>query len=194
MDMMQVLLSQLSGGGLKQISQQVGADESTTNQAVSAAIPLLISALAKNALQPGGANALQSALQQHDGGILDNLGGRLGSPAETSDGSAILGHVLGNRQGSIENALSRQTGLNAGSIAKILMMLAPLVMGALGRAQRQNGFDPGSLSGYLNGQQRQAQSAAPDMMGTLTDLLDSNNDGSVLDDLGNIAGKLLGKK
>ena len=194
MDMMQLLLNQLSGGGLKQLSQQVGADESTTNQAVSAAIPLLITALAKNASQPGGANALQNALQQHDGGILDNLGGLLGSPAETSDGSAILGHVLGNRQGNIENALSRKTGLDVGSIARILMMLAPLVMGALGKAQRQNGFDPGALSGYLNGQQREAQSAAPDMMGTLTDLLDSNNDGSVLDDLGNIAGNLFGKK
>lgn len=194
MDIMQVLLNQLSGNGLKQISQQVGADESTTNQVVTAAIPLLISALARNASQPGGANSLQNALQQHDGGILDNLGGLLGSSAETSDGSAILGHVLGNRQGNIENALSRQTGLNAGSIAKILMMLAPLVMGALGKAQRQGGFDSGALSGYLNGQQRQAQAAAPDIMGTLTSLLDSNNDGSVLDDLGNIAGNLFGKK
>lgn len=194
MDIMEVLMSQLSGGGLKQISQQIGADEGSTNQAVGAAIPLLISALARNASQPGGAGALQNALQAHDGGILDNLSGYLGTSSGSSDGSAILGHVLGGRQNAIENGLAKQTGLDAGTIAQLLVMLAPMVMGALGKAQAKNGFDPGALSGYLNGQQQRAQTSAPDMLGTLTSLLDSNKDGSVLDDLGNIAGKLFGNK
>ena len=189
-----MLMSQLSGGGLQQISSQVGADEQSTNQIVGAAIPLLVSTLAKNASQPGGADALSAALQQHDGGVLDNLGGFFGSSAGAADGSAILGHVLGNRQDNIQNALAKQSGLDAGSIGKILVMLAPLVMGALGKAQRQNGFDAGSLSGYLNGEQQRAQMQSPDMMGMLTSMLDANNDGSILDDLGNIAGKLFGKK
>jgi len=75
MDLMQVLMNQLSGGGLQQISQQVGADEETTGQAISAAIPLLITALARNASQPAGADALHNALQDHDGGILGNVMG-----------------------------------------------------------------------------------------------------------------------
>lgn len=194
MDLMDILMGQLSGGGLKQMSQKIGADEGTTNQALSAAVPLLVSALAKNSSQPGGADALLTALQRHDGGILDNINGYLGSGSDTSDGTAILGHVLGNRQGNVQSALAKQTGLDAGSIAKLLAMLAPILLGAIGKTSRQNGFDPGSLSGYLNGQQRQAQAASPDMMGMLTSLLDSNNDGSVLDDLGNIAGQLFGNK
>ncbi len=194
MDIMDVLMGQLSGGGLKEISQKIGADEGTTNQALSAAVPLLVSALAKNSSQPGGADSLMNALQQHDGAILDNLSGYLGSGSGSSDGAAILGHVLGSRQGNVQSALAKQTGLDAGSIGKLLVMLAPMLLGALGRTSRQSGFDPGALSGYLNGQQQQAQAASPDMMGMLTSLLDSNKDGSVLDDLGNIAGQLFGNK
>jgi len=113
MDLMQVLMNQLSGGGLQQISQQVGADEETTGQAISAAIPLLITALARNASQPAGADALHNALQDHDGGILDNVMGYLGGGADIADGGAILGHVLGDSQNTVQSALSRKTGLDA---------------------------------------------------------------------------------
>jgi hypothetical protein len=47
MDLMQMVLQQLSGGGVRQISNQIGADEDTTGQAVQAAIPVLISARGK---------------------------------------------------------------------------------------------------------------------------------------------------
>jgi hypothetical protein len=187
---MQIVMQQLSGDGVKQISQQIGADEGTTNQAIGTALPVLISALAKNSSQQGGAEDLHRALQQHDGSILDNLSGVLGGGAGSSTGEAILGHVLGNRQNNVTNALSQQTGMNAGSIGQLLTMLAPIVMGALGKAQAKSGFDPGALSGYLNGQRKQAQESSPDMMGMLTSLLDADKDGSIMDDLGNIAGKL----
>jgi hypothetical protein len=65
-------------------------------------------------------------------------------------------------------------------------MVAPLVMGAVGREQRQNGFDAGGLSQFLA--QQQAQATDPDLRGTLSSLLDSNRDGSVTDDLSRIAG------
>ena len=194
MDLVQVLMNQLSGDGLKQISRQIGADEGTTAQAVSAAIPLLVTALAKNAAQPSGAESLHTALQEHDGEILDDVIGYLGGGGNLTDGGAILGHVLGNRQLPVESALSKRTGLDAASIGKILMMLAPMIMAALGKAQRKNNFDPGSLGGYLNEQKQQTQNEAPDLMDMLTNMLDSNKDGRVLDDLGNIAEKYFGKK
>lgn len=195
MDLVQVLMNQLSGDGVKQISRQIGADEGTTAQAVRVAVPVLVSALANNASQPTGAESLSNALQKHDGGILDNVIGYLGGGGDVADGGAILGHVFGNRQSNVQNQLSQRTGLDAGSIGKLLMMLAPLILGALGKAKRQNHLDdPGSLGGYLNQQRNQAQNEAPDMMDMLTNMLDSNKDGSVLDDLGNIAGGLFGKK
>jgi hypothetical protein len=194
MDLMQLLMQQLSGTGVSQISQQIGAEEGVTNEAIGTALPLLISALARNSSQPTGAQSLERALQDHDGSILDNLPGYLGGGASTSDGAAILGHVLGNNQGNITGAIAKQTGLDSGKVLKLLIMLAPMIMGALGRIQAKKSFDSGALSGYLNGQRQQAEAASPDMMNMLTGLLDSNQDGSIMDDLGNIAGKLFRKQ
>ena len=67
-------------------------------------------------------------------------------------------------------------------------MVAPMVMGALGKTQKENGLDASGLSDFLVTQQQQAAAAHPGMMGTLSSLLDSNNDGSVVDDLSRIAG------
>ena len=56
----------------------------------------ILGAMANNASKPGGADSLLGALQKdHDGSILDNLGGFLGQP-NTDDGNGILGHVFGN--------------------------------------------------------------------------------------------------
>ena len=55
----------LGDNAIGQISQQLGSDPAATSSAVSAALPVLISALAKNSSSPGGADALQAALQRH---------------------------------------------------------------------------------------------------------------------------------
>lgn len=70
-------------------------------------------------------------------------------------------------------------------------MVAPLVMGAIGRQQQENGLDPQGLSQYLGDQQQQVQNADPGLMGALNSMLDSNRDGSVADDLSRIAGNFL---
>ena len=46
---------QLSGANLTQLSQQIGADEATTSQAMQAALPMLLGGLARNASNPEGA-------------------------------------------------------------------------------------------------------------------------------------------
>ena len=74
---------------------------------------------------------------------------------------------------------------------KLLMILAPIVMSALAKKKQEGGFDAGALGGYLNGQHEKAAQADPGLGGLLTGMLDSNNDGSIIDD---IAGKILGKK
>jgi hypothetical protein len=69
----QQLMQQLAGAGLAKIGQQIGSDPQTTNSALSVALPLLVSALAKNASQPEGAQALHQALtKDHTGTILND--------------------------------------------------------------------------------------------------------------------------
>jgi hypothetical protein len=149
---------------------------------------LILAALARNAAQPQGAQELHQAVaEDHDGSILDNLMGYIGNP-QGANGAGILRHALGGQRPTVENNLAQATGLDPNSAGSLLETVAPLVMGALGRQQQQNGLDPQGLSQYLGEQQQEVQSANPGLMGALNSMLDSNRDGSVADDLSRIAG------
>jgi hypothetical protein len=190
-----MLMQQLSGNAVSQISQKIGADPGITSQAIAMATPLLMSALARNASNPQGAQALHQALNQdHNGGILDNVAGFLGGNPQAANGAGILSHVLGDQRGAVQNGLAQQTGLDANASGQLLEMLAPIVMGALGKTQQQQGLDVNGLASLLGNHQQTAQASSPDMMGMLSGLLDMNKDGNPMDDIGRIAGQFFGKR
>ncbi len=177
------------------VAGQTGQAESKTGDVLSMAMPLILGAMKKNVSTPQGAQGLMNALSsKHDGGILDDLGGLFGGgvdEAVTNDGAGILGHLFGGSQGNVENALSQKSGIDAGSIGNILKIAAPLVMGFIGKQTKQNNVQDASgmnnlLGGLLGGQPQQNQSL-------ITSLLDSDGDGSILDD---VAGMVMngGKK
>ena len=191
-DLTQQLMQQLSSGALSQLSQQIGTDEQATGSVLSMAIPLLVSALANNAAKPEGAQSLHQAItNDHDGSILNDIPGFLVNP-QAANGAGILGHVLGGQQPQVEQGLAQNSGLNSQQIGQLLQVAAPLVMGALGQQQQQQGLDTNGLASFLGGQQQQVQQTNPDMMGSINNLLDRNQDGSILDDIVGIIGKLFG--
>ncbi len=190
----QTIMQQLSGKVLSGIGKKVGIDEKTVQTALAIGMPLLVAALAKNASEPEGAQALHKALSNdHDGSILNNVSGYLKNP-QAANGAGILGHVLGNQQPVVAQGLAQNTGMTSDQVAQLLQIAAPLVMGALGSQQQQQGLDPQGLSSFLGNQQQQAQQSQPDLMGSINTLLDANRDGSALDDILGMAGKLFGNK
>jgi len=192
MDLQGLLSQALNGNAINQLSQTLGTDEGTTSSAVQAALPMMLGALARNSTTPEGASSLLGALDRdHDGSVLDDVAGLLTNPGAGS-GDGILAHIFGDKRTAIENGVSRVSGLDAGSVAKLLPMLAPIVMGALGRTHQQHGLDAGALSGLLGGQAEQLGTAASPMLGMVSQLLDSNNDGSALDDVVKLAARMFG--
>lgn len=188
LDMLQERLG--NEAAVKQIGAQLGADPGTTHSAIAAALPMIVGALARNAKDPQQAGALSDALaKDHDGSILDDVTSHLGQ-AQYADGDGILKHVLGGKQGSVATGLGHVAGMDPAKAGLLLSMLAPLVMGALGKAQREGKLDPGGLAGMLGGEQQRATDAAPGVMGMLGKFLDRDGDGSVLDDIGGMLGKL----
>ena len=92
MSLLDLLGNQLDDQAIAQIGSQLGVDSGTASKAIGAALPMLVSALAKNASNDTGAQALGNALQAHDGNILGDLAGFLGGgcwprPATTSGGA-----------------------------------------------------------------------------------------------------------
>ncbi len=193
-DLLETLTQQLGGTALKQMSSALGANQNTTGTAVAAALPMIVKALSKNASQPSGADALSNALRRdHDGSVLDDLGSLI-SGGGGAVGDGILGHVLGARRGNVEKGLSQSTGLDIGSMGKLLGMLAPVVMGALGRQQRQSNLDSGGLSDLLSRATGDVEMRAPQEMGILGKILDSDGDGDIeIDDIAKAGFGVLGK-
>ncbi|WP_149303269.1 DUF937 domain-containing protein [Pareuzebyella sediminis] len=178
------------------VANQTGHSTDQTGSVLSMALPVLMGAMKKNAASPEGAQGLMNALSnKHDGSILDNLGGLFGGGVDQSvmnDGAGILGHVLGGKQTQVENALSAKSGMDTDAIATILKVAAPILLGYLGKQTRQqnvtdsNGID--NLLGNLMGGGKTAQK----QQSLIESFLDSDGDGSVLDDVASIA--LGGKK
>jgi hypothetical protein len=186
-----LIQQQLDDSTISQLSQQLGADPNTTREAIPAALSAVLGGLSKNAQQPGGDQALAGVLGGHDGSLLDSLGSLLGNAgALQGDGGGILGQIFGHHQPAVQSQVSQSTGLDAGQAGKLLMLLAPIVLGYLSR-QHQQGAG-GGLMDILNGERQQTAQAHPQHAGILDQLLDRNHDGSILDDVAGLAGGFLG--
>jgi hypothetical protein len=173
------------------LSRQLGTDEAATQSAVAAALPALMGALSRTGTSRDGAQSLLAALDRdHDGSILDDLLGALGGEGSGS-AEGILGHLLGARRGAVESQIGRQSGLDPASVGKILAALAPLVMGALGRARRQGNWDADGLARELGAERTRAEEAVPGAFGIFEQLLDADDDGEIGDDVTRIGARLV---
>lgn len=177
---------------VQMIGQNLGTDQSQTQKAVGMALPVLLSAMSQNAQTEQGASGLFNAItKDHDGSILDNLGGFM-SNYQQGSGAGILGHVLGNKLGGVESAISQQSGLSGQQTGAMLQMLAPVLLGMLGKQQRSQGLDMGSLVSMITGAATATQANSGGQMGWIGSLLDQNNDGSVIDDVAKMGMNILG--
>ena len=175
------------------VSGQTGQSSEKTSGLLSMALPLLMGAMQKKAATPEGAQGLMGALSNHSGGILDNLGGLFEGGVDDSvqkDGAGILGHLLGDKQESVQNALSQESGMDSGAVANALKVAAPLLMGMVGKQTQSAGIsDSNGLNSLLGGLMGGASSGGSSSL--LTSILDADGDGSIIDD---VAGMAMGKK
>jgi hypothetical protein len=184
---------QLGPDSIQRMSSALGADPASTSSAISMALPALLGGLSRNASNPQGAASLDRALNDHDGSILDNLGGLLGGGAGGGIGGAILGHIFGGKRDAVEQGVGRASGLNAQQVSQLLMMLAPIVMGVLGRKKRQEGVDASSLPNVLQTGTRPSSGGDAGGGGfDLNSILDSNDDGQIGDDVARLGKSVLG--
>ena len=191
---LEALLGLLQGQDLGQLAEQVGGNEGQVKNGVMAALPAMLTALSKNTGTEKGAQELNNALEKkHDGSILNNLSGYLSNP-DLKDGAGILNHLFGNQTSNVANAVSQSSGLDTNGSMKMLQMLAPILMGMLGQQKKQNNLDAegiGNLTSML-ASNFGSEAGASGIMEAVTNLLDANKDGNVMDDIMGMVGKLFG--
>ncbi len=264
-----MLSEQLSPNVIKGISQQIGADQGQTSQAISALLPMMIGGLSKNTYNnPENMRSLNHALaRDHNGSVLDHLtsllgggqqqqsnplAGLMGNPAVSQmvmgsllkgrgmapksnnsmdllagllgggggggtaqllgsllgggggGGAAnaigallgtaptssrgmnvagMLGHILGNNTQPVQQVASRASGLDAGKIGSLMMLLAPILMGALGKMKRQHGLDARGVADVLQRDREQIERKTGAGQGLLMKVLDQNHSGGISDEM-----------
>jgi hypothetical protein len=183
------LEAQLGPETIQKLSDQLGTDTAATSNAVSMALPILLGALSKNASNADGAASLDNALNAHDGGILGNLGAILGGGGGI--GGKILGHILGSRRAPVEEGVGRATGMDAQQVGRLLMMLAPLVMGVLGRMKRHENVGADKLPEVLGKANLDLTRRSP-AVGDLSRVLEGDHEGSMADEVARIGSSILG--
>lgn len=171
------LMQTLGPQVIEQMSGRLGASPQQTQSGLAAALPVILGAMQRNASDPQGAAALQGALQRNHANV--DLGGLLGAVlgGQNGDGAAILGHVLGQRAPRAAQGIGAASGLNGAQSQDLMAMLAPLVMGVLGKQASGSGVD---LAGMLGGATQQLDQQGGGIGSKLmTAVLDRDGDGDV---------------
>ena len=214
MDITDLLQGPMKDIIINQVGQQLGlGDSKQANSAVDGVFATLLNAISHNASTPEGAGGLMAALDRdHDGSILNDLGGFLSgmvqpSNPQTANGTGILNHLLGDKQETAAESISKESGIDTGKILSMMATLAPVVLGMLGKLKAQAPAQPTqtqqadqgeSLLDFIQGATKTVNQQ-PNTPSIFTKLLDKDGDGSVVDDIAemgvkSIFGKLFGGK
>ena len=191
MDLIGILDNALNSDTIRRISRQLGESEEMTIGAIQAALPMLLGGLANSASSQSGASSLLAALDRdHDGSVLDDLQGFLDDYL-SGRGAGILSHIFGAQEGAVERGVSNASGLDLRKVGPLLLMLAPIVMGALGRARREQGMDASDLPRELGAAARRT-GGNQGLLGALSSMFDMNPDGSAVDDVAGMLSRAVG--
>lgn len=199
-NLMELLQRQMTPQMISQLSQKIGgADQEQTAMAANGILSALTGALAKNASTDQGVRSLNDALDRdHDGGILENFMDLIGGNTQPApqqqramNGAGIMKHLLGNNQSGALDMISKMSGLNSNQSGGLMQMLAPMVLGMLGKQKKSQGLDMAGIASMLSGTVAQQKQANP-AMNLISGFLDQNGDGSMVDDVAGMGMKMLG--
>jgi len=188
------ILSQ--AGGIESMAKDLGIPPAMAKQGAEALLPAILGGFKKQAQGSGGVEGLGGLLGQlGGGGLLDAVLGPQPTPVEA--GNDVLGQIFGTKEvsRSVAGDAAAKTGIDAGTLKKMLPILVMLVAGYMAK---QGGGEGGGLGGMLGNVLGGAVGggAAPasdgGMLGGLGKLIDIDGDGNPLDDILGGLGKLRG--
>lgn len=187
-------------GGLSALSQRLGIDEQQAYRGADALMPALLGGFKKQAqAQPAGLAGLAGLFQQLGGERMLSEAMKA-QAADAAPGNDILGQLFGSKEVSrnVAQNAAAQSGLDQGTLQKMLPMLAMLVTGYLSRQQAGSAAASpasglgslGNLAGQLLGGQNARARTGNNGNNSLLALLDMNGDGNVLDDIMRMASRM----
>jgi len=149
------------------LSSSLGVDKNTVQQMLPAILPMILGGLKKQKDERGGQERVDHILNKYgDPSVLDDIGGLFKNKLNDNATDPNLGGLIGNAGSQVTDVLKNNFKMDSNTAAKLIPMLAPIILGFLSK-KRDSGLGSSGLSSFL----------------------DQNGDGSILDD---VAGLLLG--
>lgn len=165
-----------------ELAKNFGVNENQIDSILQQLLPILSRGLRVQAQNPNQQQQLLHALDdQHHQQYIDDPQ-TLTNKETREDGKKILGHLFDNDKDfsrQVSQHAANQAGVQSALVKKILPIVAAAAMGAI------------SKQVFSNGQQQTGQDS--DGFGQmLTSFLDADNDGSIADDLMDLAQRFFG--
>ena len=184
-NLLDLVKGQLSNSVIGAISGALGESTERTQSAIDGVAPALLGGLMKKASTTSGADALFDMIKDNDGSVLNDLGNLFNAnnlQDTLTGGAKTIGNLFGGGGlQSIIETLTRSSGLGGKSLTSLFSMLAPVVMGVLGKQTRASGLDAAGLAGLLMNQGSFLKKSLP---ATLFSSMGLGN-------IGDMAGKLM---
>jgi hypothetical protein len=168
-NLISVVMQFLTPDMVGRIATALGVDRNRVQSAITSAVPGLLAAFNNVATQPGGAQRLADAARQQTGSP-GNFASMLASGGQSSfQASQVLASLVGDQnQNVLTQAISKFTGLGQGTTGSLLGMLAPLIMGIIGKHQSAaGGLDPKGIANLFASQKDNIAAALPSGLGSL---------------------------
>jgi len=178
------ILTDLLGGqnetAIRNVANQFGVSEKEAQTGLAGLLPSLMNGMKQNASSEEGERALLDAIKNGNHSRYLGNDNPFEQQSTIDDGNGILGHLLGSKERSrdVASQASKSTGLSSTLLKKLLPVAATMLMGSVGKSMAG-----GLVSSLVGGGGKSTKSSG--IMG----LLDFDNDGSVADDVFNIARK-----
>jgi len=161
---------------IDQIATKLGVPHDVAEDAVAKVLPTIVAGLSANSKDKAGAASLEKALAKHEGRAASTV-----DQIDTDDGEKIVHNVFGSNKDKVVTAVSKTAKADESVIAKILPIVAPIVLSWL-------------ASQFLNKKKTDAagsgQGALGDLLGGLLGGATGSKGGG--DVLGGLLGGLLG--
>lgn len=176
MDIIKELGGLVTSQIVKQAANSFGESESGISSVIGSLAPTILGGLLnKSSNDSAGFGQIFDMLSNKDNAsYLDNLGGLLGggnlAQNDPKDvGGGLLGSLFGDKVGGIIDLVSSLAGVKKSSSSGLLGMVAPMIMGYLGKKILKEGLSAAGLGSFLGGQRNNIASAMPqglaDMIG-----------------------------
>jgi hypothetical protein len=163
-NLVSLIMQFLTPDMIGRIASALGLDRNNTQTAIGATVPGLLAGLSGVSAQPGGAQKLVDAVRQQTDalGSFAKMIGDSGQSSLIEKGSQILSSLLGGRdQTALAGAVGKYAGLGQGASGSLLGMLAPIVMGTIGKQQGTRSLDAGAITSLLSSQKDNIAAALP---------------------------------